>query len=88
MVAARFAASHLGLVLRAFLFGVNGAAADSASFARALSLAGDALAVGLEKARAADEIVRISVRASGAEAAALWIRASREASSRSLPWAG
>ena len=71
MVAARFAASHLGLVLRAFL-GVNGAAADSASFARALSLAGDALAVGLEKARAADEIVRISVRASGAEAAALW----------------
>jgi serine phosphatase RsbU (regulator of sigma subunit) len=71
IVAARFAASHLGLVLRAFLDG-NGAAADRASFARALSLAGDALAVGLEKARAADEVVRISARAVGAEAAVLW----------------
>ena len=71
MVAARFAASHLGLVLRAFL-DTNGAAADRASFARALSLAGDALAVGLERAKAADEVVRISARAAGAEAAVLW----------------
>src|SRR6187399_1355493 len=68
MVAARFAASHLGLVLRAFL-DTNGAAAERASLARALSLAGDALAVGLERAKAADEIVRISARAAGAEAA-------------------
>ncbi len=71
MVAARFAVSHLGLVLRAFLE-TNGAAADRASFARALSLAGDALAVGLERAKAADEVVRISARAAGAEAAVLW----------------
>jgi GAF domain-containing protein len=71
MLAARFAASYLGLVLRAFL-DTNGAAADRASLARALSLAGDALAVGLERAKAADEIVRISARAAGAEAAVLW----------------
>ena len=38
MVAARFAASHLGLVLRAFLDTNGAAAADRASFARALSL--------------------------------------------------
>ena len=72
MVAARFAASHLGLVLRAFLDTNGAAAADRASFARALALAGDALAVGLERAKAADEVVRISARAAGAEAAVLW----------------
>lgn len=71
IVAARFAASHLGLVLRAFL-GTNGAAHDGASLAQALSLAGDALAAGLDRARAADEIVRIAARASGAKAAVLW----------------
>ncbi|MEK6274865.1 MAG: SpoIIE family protein phosphatase [Actinomycetota bacterium] len=71
IVAARFAASHLGLVLRAFL-GTNGAAQDGASLARALTLAGDALAVGLDRARAADEVVRIATRAARAEAAALW----------------
>ncbi len=71
IVAARFAASHLGLVLRAFL-GANGAAQDGASLARALSLAGDALAAGLDRARAADEVVRIAAGASGAEAAILW----------------
>jgi hypothetical protein len=71
IVAARFAASHLGLVLRAFL-GTNGAAADRAASERALSVAGDALAAGLEKARVADEVVRISARAAGAEAAVLW----------------
>ena len=71
IVAARFAASHLGLVLRAFL-GTNGASQDSASLARALALAGDALAAGLDQARAADEVVRIAAGASGAEAAILW----------------
>ena len=71
IVAARFAASHVGLVLRAFL-GTNGAAQDSASLSRGLALAGDALAAGLDRARAADEVVRISARAAGAEAAVLW----------------
>ena len=71
IIAARYAASHLGLVLRAFL-GTNGAAQDGASLARALSLAGDALAAGLDRARTADEVVRIAVRAARAEAAALW----------------
>ncbi len=71
IVAARFAASHVGLVLRAFL-GTNGAARDGASLGRTLSLTGDALAAGLDRGRAADEVVRISARAAGAEAAVLW----------------
>lgn len=69
--AARLAASHLGLILRAF-HGTNGAAQDGASFSRALILAGDALAAGLDRARAADEIARIAVRAASADAAVLW----------------
>ncbi|MEP6909135.1 MAG: SpoIIE family protein phosphatase, partial [Actinomycetota bacterium] len=71
LVAARFAASHLGLVLRAFL-GANGAARDGVSFGQTLLLAGDALAAGISRARAAEEVVRIAARASGAEGAVLW----------------
>jgi serine phosphatase RsbU (regulator of sigma subunit) len=71
IVAARFAASHLGLVLRAFLE-TNGAERDAVSLGRSLGLAGDALAAGLDEARAAEEVVRIAARAAGAEAALLW----------------
>ena len=37
-----------------------------------LSLAGDALAAGLDQARGAEEVVRVAARAAGAEAALLW----------------
>jgi serine phosphatase RsbU (regulator of sigma subunit) len=71
LVAARFAASHVGLVLQAFLE-TNGADRDAVSLGRALGLAGDALAAGLDQARAAEEVVRIAARAAGAEASLLW----------------
>ena len=64
--AARFAAAQLGLVLRAFGLG-NGAAVSR--HAGWLALAGDALGAG---PRGADEVVRVAVRASGAEGARLW----------------
>jgi serine phosphatase RsbU (regulator of sigma subunit) len=67
--AARVAASHLGLVLRAFGAG-NGA--PGARSAEGLTLAGDALGAGLEEARGPDEVARIAARASGAQAAQLW----------------
>src|SRR5262245_7772183 len=69
--AARVAAAHLGLVLRAFGPG-NGAAVGSGPLAGALSLAGDALGAGLDDVRGIDEVVRIAASASGAEAALLW----------------
>src|SRR5438128_3899197 len=68
ILAARLAASHLGLVLRT-LRDANGAGAP---LARALVLAGDALAAGLDHARAAGAVVRIAAGAAGAEAALLW----------------
>jgi GAF domain-containing protein len=67
--AARIAAAHLGLVMRAF-DRANGMAGSHRS--EALALAGDALGAGLDEARGADEVVRIAARASGAEAAQLW----------------
>jgi serine phosphatase RsbU (regulator of sigma subunit) len=67
--AARVAASHVGLVLRAFGAG-NGAAASGVE--GALTLAGDALGAGFDDLRVAEEVVWIAARASGAEAAALW----------------
>jgi serine phosphatase RsbU (regulator of sigma subunit) len=67
--AARVAASHLGLVLRAFGAG-NGT--PGARSAENLTLAGEALGAGLEEARGPDEVVRIAARASGAQAAQLW----------------
>jgi serine phosphatase RsbU (regulator of sigma subunit) len=67
--AARVAASHLGLVLRAFGAG-NGA--PGARSAENLTLAGEALGAGLEEARGPDEVARIAARASGAQAAQLW----------------
>ncbi len=70
-VAARFAASQLGLMLQALLE-TNGLRRDGAQMARALALAGDAMAMGLDQARAANEIVLIAIRATGAEAALLW----------------
>ncbi len=69
IVAARFAASQLGLVLRGFV-GTNGATRPVTL--ATLSVAGDALAAGLNRVRAGDEIVRIAARAAGAEAAVLW----------------
>ena len=69
VAAARVAASHLGLVLRAFGAG-NGVARPVST--RGLSLAGDALGAGLEAAHGPEELVRIAARASGAEAAQLW----------------
>ena len=67
--AARVAASHLGLVLRAFGAGDG---APGARSAETLTLAGDALGAGLEEARGPDEVTRIAARASGAQAAQLW----------------
>jgi len=67
--AARVAAAHLGLVLRAFVAG-NGSAGSRHD--DGLSLAGDALGAGLDEARGPDELVRVAARASGAEAAQLW----------------
>src|SRR6266540_840051 len=69
--AARLAASYLGLVLYALL-GTNGAQRDSVPLPRTLALAGDALAAGLDEARAANEIVRIAARAVSAQVALLW----------------
>jgi serine phosphatase RsbU (regulator of sigma subunit) len=66
---ARVAASHLGLVLRAF-GAANGEAASRVE--GALSLAGDALGAGLDDLSGADAVVRIAARAAAAEAALLW----------------
>ncbi len=67
VVAARFAASQLGLVLLAFP-ATNGTQRGAGS----LAIAGDALTVGFDQVRAGEEIVRIAVAAAGAEAALLW----------------
>jgi serine phosphatase RsbU (regulator of sigma subunit) len=69
--AARVAAAHLGLVLRAF-GSANGATEGSRRFAENLSLAGDALGAGLDELGSSGELVRIAADASGAEAALLW----------------
>ncbi|TMK78443.1 MAG: GAF domain-containing protein [Actinobacteria bacterium] len=71
IVVARLAASHLGVLLRAFQE-PNGAQAGGPLLGRALTLAGDALAVGLDQARAAGEVARIAAGAAGAEAVLLW----------------
>ena len=68
---AQLAAAHVGLVMRAFGAG-NGAGAGMASPEVTLSLAGDALAAGLDHVRSADDVVRVAARAAGAEAALLW----------------
>ena len=70
-VAARLAASQLGLVLHAFLE-TNGSRREGSQLARALALAGDAMAMGFDQARAASEIARIAAIAAGAEVALLW----------------
>jgi serine phosphatase RsbU (regulator of sigma subunit) len=67
--AARVAAAHLGLVLRAF--GADNGAARS-RLGDGLGLAGDALGAGLDEASGPDELVRVAARASGADAARLW----------------
>jgi serine phosphatase RsbU (regulator of sigma subunit)/PAS domain-containing protein len=69
--AARVAASHLGLVLRAFGAG-NGGGRSSIGADGVLTLAGDALGAQLDGQRGADAVVRVAARASGAEAALLW----------------
>ena len=68
---ARLAAAHLGLVLRAFGAG-NGLHTGPVAARDSLSLAGDALAAGLDQARGAEEVVRVAALAAGAEAALLW----------------
>jgi GAF domain-containing protein len=70
VVAARFAASHLGLVLRAFQ--TNGAHGNGTSLARTLTLTGDALTAAIDRPRAAEEVASIAARAAGAEAALIW----------------
>ena len=71
VVGAQLAAAHIGLVLRAFGLG-NGAGSSPITPEATLSLAGDALAAGLDRARSAEEVVGVAARASGAEAALLW----------------
>jgi GAF domain-containing protein len=71
VAAARLAAAHLGLVLRAFGAG-NGLPTGPIASEVGLSLAGDALAAGLDQARGAEEVVRVAALAAGAEAALLW----------------
>jgi serine phosphatase RsbU (regulator of sigma subunit) len=68
---AQLVAAQVGLVLRTFGAG-NGAGPSSLAPEATLSLAGDALAAGLDQARSAEEVVRVAARASGAEAALLW----------------
>ena len=70
VAAARLAAAHLGLVLRAF--GAGNGLRTGAITSDSLSLAGDALAAGLDQARGAEEVVRVAALAAGAEAAVLW----------------
>jgi serine phosphatase RsbU (regulator of sigma subunit) len=71
IVGAQLVAAHIGLVLRAFGAG-NGAGSSAITPEATLSLAGDALAAGLDRARSAEEVVGVAARASGAEAALLW----------------
>ena len=71
IAAAQLVAAQVGLVLRAFGTG-NGIGPSSITSEATLSLAGDALAAGLDQARSAEEVVRVAARASGAEAALLW----------------
>jgi serine phosphatase RsbU (regulator of sigma subunit) len=71
IAAARLAAAHLGLVLRAFGAG-NGSRTGTIAAGDSLELAGDALAAGLDQARGAEEVVRVAALAAGAEAALLW----------------
>ena len=71
IAAARLAAAHLGLVLRAFGAG-NGHRTGTVAAGDSLALAGDALAAGLDQVRGAEEVVRVAALAAGAEAALLW----------------
>ena len=65
---ARLAAAQAALAIRAF--GGNGVAhADSPT---ALSLAGDALAAGVDASHTAEQVVRVAVEATGAESGLLW----------------
>jgi serine phosphatase RsbU (regulator of sigma subunit) len=67
---ARLAAAQAGLALRAFE-APNGARSAHAP-AGSLDLAGDALAVGLERERTADQIARLAAETTGARSAAVW----------------
>ena len=71
IAAARLAAAHLGLVLRAEGAG-NGHGTGTIAAGDSLALAGDALAAGLDQARGAEEVARVAAVAAGAEAALLW----------------
>jgi serine phosphatase RsbU (regulator of sigma subunit) len=77
LAGAELAAAHLGLVLRAFGAG-NGLREGADGLDVTLTLAGDALTAGLDRGRAAEEIVRVAARAAGAEAALLWCPGSDE----------
>jgi len=67
---ARLAAAQLGLTLLAR--GVTNGSDPAPSAEQVLALAGDALAVGYDEARIADQIVRVATGATGAGSARLW----------------
>jgi serine phosphatase RsbU (regulator of sigma subunit) len=70
---ARLAAEQVGAVARAF--DPDAPLRDDArGAARALELAGDALAAGADRTRTPDEIVRLAVESAGAREAVLWRR--------------
>jgi len=82
---ARLAAAQLAVA-------VDGAAgerrrADNGS-GGTLEIAGEALAAGADEVRAAQEIVRVAVQATGASAAALWLTSALESSDASADGAG
>jgi serine phosphatase RsbU (regulator of sigma subunit) len=70
-VAARLAATQLGLAIRAFDRPVveEPAVADAES----LRVVGEALAAGADPAQTASQVLRLALEASGAAAAALWV---------------
>jgi serine phosphatase RsbU (regulator of sigma subunit) len=70
---ARLGADQIGTAVRAFEpDGLRREGADAS--ARALELAGEALAVGSDRTRTSEEIVRLAAESAGARAAVLWRR--------------
>jgi serine phosphatase RsbU (regulator of sigma subunit) len=70
LLVARLAAAHVALTARAF--GAPNGARYAPLPLEVLDLTGDALAAGLDDARAADQIARLAAKATGALAAVVW----------------
>jgi GAF domain-containing protein len=70
-VAARLAATQLGLAIRAFDRPV--VAEMTVADAEVLRVVGEALAAGADPAQTASQVLRLALEASGAAAAALWV---------------